>query len=155
MYFHVTGPWAKRSYEQNKREKKALVNQGKAHGIMVYHEGKPVGWCQFGPREELPRVEKVMKGYEPTSKGDFWRITCFFVDRTYRRRGVARTAVQAALKAMKSRGVKIVEAYPVQTKSRRYSPSWLFSGTLELFEKVGFKKVADLGTSRVVVQKRL
>ena len=33
--------------------------QGKAHGVIVYHGGKLVGWCQFGPSEELPRIENV------------------------------------------------------------------------------------------------
>src|ERR687892_2518836 len=31
-----------------------LVERGLAHGILVYDSKEPVGWCQFGPQDELP-----------------------------------------------------------------------------------------------------
>ena len=34
--------------------KHKLLERGLTHGILVYCEGKPVGWCQFGRRGELP-----------------------------------------------------------------------------------------------------
>ena len=34
-----------------------LVQEGRAHGIVVYARGEPVGWCQYGPAYELPIVE--------------------------------------------------------------------------------------------------
>src|SRR5262245_16364098 len=42
---------------RNRRQKKELVEQGLAHGILVYAKGEPVGWCQYGPREELSRID--------------------------------------------------------------------------------------------------
>ena len=39
---------------QNQLEKRALVRSGRAHGVLVYTGDEPVGWCQFGPVEELP-----------------------------------------------------------------------------------------------------
>lgn len=39
---------------RNLAEKKRLVQQGRAHGILVYADGEPVGWCQYGPVDELP-----------------------------------------------------------------------------------------------------
>src|ERR1700752_2118017 len=38
----------------NRRQNRALVEQGGAHAILVYSKGEPVGWCQYGQREELP-----------------------------------------------------------------------------------------------------
>ena len=46
---------------RNRKQKKELVERGFAHGIIVYAKGEPVGWCQFGLREELPRIDNVRK----------------------------------------------------------------------------------------------
>ena len=154
LFFHLTGPWAKRTGAQNKRDKKALVKTGKAHGILVYHEGEPVGWCQFGPQGELPRID-AMENYAPIDKKSFWRITCFFIDRDHRHRGVAKEALRSALTAMKSRGVRLVEAYPVDTGNKRYPSPVLYKGSLRLFEGFGFKKVAKLEKNRYIVRKKL
>src|SRR5207253_6206471 len=43
---------------RNHRQKAELVENGCAHGILVYAKGEPIGWCQYGPREELPRSEE-------------------------------------------------------------------------------------------------
>jgi hypothetical protein len=48
---------------RNRREKRDLVERGHAHGILVYANGEPVGWCQYGPREELPRIN--YRGFAP------------------------------------------------------------------------------------------
>ena len=49
---------------RNRRQKRALVEQGCAHGILVYANGEPVGWCQYGPREELPRIQRFRRTLE-------------------------------------------------------------------------------------------
>jgi hypothetical protein len=38
----------------NRRDKAKLVREGRSHAILVYDGQMPVGWCQYGPREELP-----------------------------------------------------------------------------------------------------
>src|SRR4030081_3121936 len=46
---------------RNRLEKRALVERRRSHGILVYADGEPVGWCQYGPQEELPRIENSRK----------------------------------------------------------------------------------------------
>jgi GNAT superfamily N-acetyltransferase len=153
MFYHTAEGWSKRTAAQNKRDKEGLVKLGKAHGILVYCGGDPVGWCQFGPKEEVPRVDRK-KGYSPGPE-DPWRITCFFVDREHRRMGVARKALNATLGSVQRKGAKSVEAYPVLVgKGKTYS-SFLWSGTSELFESAGFKLVRRLGKSSAVYGIRL
>ena len=101
---------------QNHEEKRGLVQSGRAHGILVYAGGAPVGWCQFGSEDELYGIASRRKGSEPNApKNDteLWRITCFVTDRKYRRRGVAGVALTAALAAIRKKGGGLVEAYPV------------------------------------------
>ena len=33
---------------RNHQDKKQLLDQGRTHGILVYADGEPVGWCQYG-----------------------------------------------------------------------------------------------------------
>ena len=78
------GPRASRS---GRPYKKRLVREGKAHAALVLDGDAAVGWCQFGSPAELPGIAHK-KDYEAGLPAlPDYRITCFFVDRAYRRRG--------------------------------------------------------------------
>jgi len=137
--------WAVR----NRREKRELVEKGCAHGILVYADEEPVGWCQYGPREELPRVDSSPRYLRLALENGgerMWRITCFVVDKRYRRRGVASAGLRAALEAIRRKGGGLVEAYPVSKTDQ--GSTYIYSGTVSMFEKAGFKTVAPLATGR-------
>ena len=142
---------------RNRRKKRELVEKRCAHGILVYAKGEPVGWCQFGRREELPRVDNTVK-YRRLALGDredkLWRITCFVVDKEYRRRGVAGFGLNAALEAIRNLGGGLVEAYPVSETDQ--GSNYMYCGTVSMFEKAGFKTIAPLGEGRTktVVMRR-
>jgi ribosomal protein S18 acetylase RimI-like enzyme len=142
---------------KNRRTKKELVEKGESHGVIVYSdEGEPVGWCQYGTREELPRTDHSRK-YQSLAvrdKGPLWRITCFVVDKNYRRQGVASSALKAVLESIKNQGGGLVEAFPV--KETDQGPGYMCTGRLSMFEKAGFKTVGPYGTGRtatVIVRK--
>ena len=142
---------------KNRRKKKQLVEKGCAHGILVYSNGEPVGWCQYGHREELPRTDHTVKYRKlalENDTGKLWRIPCFVVDEKYRRRGVARAALKAALEAIRNKGGGLVEAYPVSKTDQ--GANYIYSGTATMFEEAGFKTVAPLGEGRTttVVMRR-
>ena len=137
--------WAVR----NRREKRGLVEKGCAHGILVYADGEPAGWCQYGSREELPRVDSSprYRRLALENRGErMWRITCFVVDQKYRRRGVAGAGLRAALEAIRKKGGGLVEAYPVSKTDQ--GSNYIYSGTVRMFEKAGFKTIAPLATGR-------
>ena len=70
--------------------KERLVRAGNAHAALVFDCDTAVAWCQYGSPEELPRIHH-RKEYEATRTDELpdYRITCIFVDRDYRRNGVA------------------------------------------------------------------
>src|SRR5713226_4496307 len=43
---------------RNHQDKEQLVDQGRAHGILVYANGEPIGWCQYGLSDELPVIDR-------------------------------------------------------------------------------------------------
>ena len=142
---------------RNHRQKAGLVERGCAHGILVYSKEEPIGWCQYGPREELPRVDHTQKyrGLAPEDgKEKLWRITCFVVDKQHRQRGVASVALKAALEAIRKKGGGLVEAYPVSKTDQ--GSNYTYCGTVKMFEEVGFKTIAPLSTGRTatVVMRR-
>ncbi|MGH8892409.1 MAG: hypothetical protein ACRDWY_03745 [Actinomycetes bacterium] len=67
-----------------------------------------------------------------------YRLTCFFVDRQYRRKGVAAVALRGALGLIAQAGGGVVEAYPQDTPGKKVSASFLYNGTRSLFEQAGF-----------------
>jgi ribosomal protein S18 acetylase RimI-like enzyme len=133
--------------EKNRVKKRALVQKGCAHGILVYANAEPVGWCQYGPKNELPRVDhsRNYRAAARTDRGErLWRITSFVVDKNHRRRGVARIALRAALDSIRRKGGGLVEAYPVAQTDQ--GPNYLYSGTLKMFEGIGFRTVGSLSS---------
>src|ERR1700682_4167871 len=68
---------------RNHQDKKELVDRGRAHGILVYADGEPTGWCQYGPRNELPLLDPSFDHPGPAPADGTqrpWRVTCFVVD---------------------------------------------------------------------------
>jgi GNAT superfamily N-acetyltransferase len=140
MFFHKRGSFDSKAYDKNKDAKEALAREGRAHGTIVYCGDEPVGWCQFGPKEELARIDGK-RGYTPTIP-DPWRITCLFVAPGHRRSGVAKFAVQESVRYMKGLKAKVVEAYPVEGER---SATLLWMGTPGLYEREGFIRVGPFG----------
>jgi GNAT superfamily N-acetyltransferase len=86
-----------------------------------------------------------------TSDRMLWRITCFVVHKKYRGRGVARTALKAALAAIQKQGGGLVEAYPIKC----WGAYAEYRGTVSMFEKEGFQIVAPLGESNALMRRIL
>jgi GNAT superfamily N-acetyltransferase len=153
MAFHSEGVSSKKPPAQSRSEKECRVREGRAHAALVYDGPVCVGWCQFGPTDELPRI-KHKRAYlaESTALPD-WRITCFFVDRDYRRSGVAAAALEGALREIARLGGGTVESYPEDSEGRSVSSSFLHNGTVSMFERHGFERTRRLGKHHWVVTK--
>lgn len=142
---------------RNRPDKLALVERNKSHGILVYCGGEPVGWCQYGPRDELPRIDNSphCRGHSPEGNQNLWRITCFVVDKRYRRRGVGSAALRAALAAIKKKGGGIVEAFPVTRWDGASFGNVSTHGTVSMFARQGFMKIAPWGNRNVLMRRTL
>jgi len=125
--------------------KEARVRDGRAHAALVYDDDVCVGWCQYGPPSELPRIKFGRAYRAEAARPPDWRITCFFVDTKHRRAGVAAAALDAALQQIAALGGGRVESSPEDVTDRTTSSSFLYNGTLALFESRGFHRVRPLG----------
>jgi GNAT superfamily N-acetyltransferase len=138
---------------------KALFDNNTITGLLAYDGDIPAGWCSYGPRVDFPMIDK-MKAYGRDDLYDpdrLWCINCFFIDKSYRHKGLARKILKAAVRFMKKRNVSIIEAYPVPlTKDGHKLPaSFVWRGPLKLFEEEGFELVQRHSHSRPLMQMEL
>ncbi len=163
IYYHRARPVLRGASREereavNKKDKKNLVRQGRSHSLLVYDGRKLVGWCQYGSKEELPRIDAGRNYRKLTPLAvdkKLWRITCFYVDREYRKKGVAKTALRAALDSIRKQGGGIAEAYPVVSSKMAANPEWLWFGTPGMFRRERFRPVSPLGTSLFLMRKTI
>jgi ribosomal protein S18 acetylase RimI-like enzyme len=151
LEFHPEGNVVS-GYEERRAAKHRLVECGRAQAALVFDGDACVGWCQFGPTEELPNI-KSKKAYEadPGEPPD-WRITCLYSGKGHRRQGVADTALAGALALISELGGGTVESYPEDTAGRKVSGSFLHNATLATFERQGFQRVRKIAKHRWVVR---
>ena len=130
-----------------------MVAEGRAHAASVYDGTACAGWCQFGSTEELPYVKRRRAYAEGLTALPDWRITCFFIDRDHRHKGIAAIALEGALDEIARLGGGTVGSYPEDVDGRSVSSSFLHNGTTSMFERRGFKRVRRLGMHHRVVTK--
>ncbi|MDE2427403.1 MAG: GNAT family N-acetyltransferase [Burkholderiales bacterium] len=139
--------------QQNHADLKALSAQDVSPGLIGYLDGVPVGWLSLGPREDFAKLHKspVMKAVD---EQPVWSIICFVVPSPFRRQGVAKAMLAAAVDYARQRGVRLLEAYPVDLAMTPEAES-LWFGSKTMFDEAGFEEVARRKPGRPVVRLKL
>ena len=137
--------------ERNRRAMKAIVDSGRVPGILAYHEGRAVGWCSVAPREEFPRLERS-RLLRPVDGQRVWSVVCFFVAKEYRRRGVAKRLLKAAVEHVRAHGGSILEGYAVEPKAGKMPDLFAYHGPASLYKSVGFKEVTRRSEIRPIMR---
>ncbi|WP_060916100.1 GNAT family N-acetyltransferase [Microbacterium oleivorans] len=126
--------------------------------LIAYVDGEAAGWVKVAPRPDQPRLARtrsVQKSPEQMDDPDVWAITCFVVRKEHRSHGLASRLLDAAITHAQANGARVVEAYPVDTGVKRFSPNELYHGTLSSFLAAGFTETARPGAARPIVAKQL
>ena len=150
MWYHGKDSSEEDTPASRRKAKRCRVEAGHAHASLVYDGPVCVGWCQFGPPDELPRIhnERAYLAADPVLPD--WRITCFFVGKGYRGKGVATAALAGAIEQIRRLGGGRIEGYPEATEGRKASSAFLFNGALSTFTKLGFKASRQIGKHKWV-----
>ena len=120
-------------------------------GVFGYLDGRPVGWCAVAPRAEYPRMQSSPT-FGPVDDTPAWAVSCLFIHRTARRKGVGSALVEAATAMAESYGAAAVDAIPVAPGGKRSSAD-LYTGTPSMFESLGFVEVARRKPERPIVRR--
>jgi len=149
-WFHTLQSEKTHDADDNRDLKKRLVTEGRAHAALVMDGDRAVAWCQYGAPEELPNIYH-RKEYDATSeRPPDYRITCIFVDRSYRHRQLSEVALNGALDLIARSGGGVVEGYPHDNQGKRVSV--LYNGTRPLFERAGFSYDRPKGSRNCVMR---
>jgi GNAT superfamily N-acetyltransferase len=137
--------------EENRRAMKGIVNSGRVPGILAYYQGHAVGWCSVAPREEFPRLERsrLLKSVDGQR---VWSVVCFFVAKEYRRKGVAKRLLKAAVEYVKKQGGSILEGYAVEPKAGKMPDLFAYHGPASLYKSAGFKEVTRRSKIRPIMR---
>ena len=137
--------------EPNRRALRSLVGGGAVPGLLAYEGRHPVGWVAVEPRAAYPRLARA-RTLRPVDEEPVWSITCLFVAREQRRRGLTGALVDAAVEHAFRRGAPAVEAYPVVPRGAT-AAAFLYTGVLSTYLGRGFEVVARPSASRAVVRR--
>jgi GNAT superfamily N-acetyltransferase len=111
-------------------------------GMLAYVDGEVAGWCGFGPRLSLPRLERS-RTIPKIDDRDVWSILCFNIRVGYRRRGVAGALLDGVIDLARRSGAPGLEAYPIDPEGQRVDVSFGYVGLTPMFERRGFRRVVE------------
>ena len=149
MYWKLRGKaFSENAGDTARQMQKAIVDSKTIPGLLAYSEGYPIGWIAVEPRSAYPKLahSRILKLVD---EQEVWSITCFFVEKKHRRKGITVELLKAAVEHVKKRGGKIVEGYPVDA-SKDQADTFIYTGTASAFKKAGFVEVARNSPSRPI-----
>jgi hypothetical protein len=118
----------------------------------VFDSDEAVAWAEYGPPAELPNIHHRKEYEETLDKLPDYRITCIFVDKKYRRKGVTAIALRGAIDLIAQAGGGVVEGYPHDTTDGK-KVSVLYNATRSLYEEAGFEYLRPKGKRNCVMRR--
>ena len=154
IWFHPDCAERGQGYDGNRALKRKLVEQGEAHAALVFDGDRAVAWCEYGTPEELPNIHHRKQYDAERDLLPDYRLTCIFIDKEYRRRGLSEIALQGALDLIAAAGGGVVEGYPQDlSDGRRVGKSFLYNSTRALNERAGFDYQRAKGKNHTVMRR--
>jgi GNAT superfamily N-acetyltransferase len=112
MYWRIGSDYRNLGSKSNKRAFRKVVKQGPPPGLIAFEGSTAVGWCQVTPRDALLWLGRVWR-LRRVDGVPVWSISCLYVRKGYRRRGITSALIAAAVRFAKAAGALAVEAYPL------------------------------------------
>ena len=150
MYWRIGPAYHRRPRERNREALRARVEQGPPPGLLAFDGSRAVGWCQLTPRRELAWLGR-RREFVAVDEVPVWVMSCFYVRRGYRRRGVMSALIAEALRVAKRAGAPALEAYPVDTAQPGATRN-VFTGVASAFVQAGFTEVERRAAGRPILR---
>ncbi|HEX7846888.1 MAG TPA: GNAT family N-acetyltransferase [Chitinophagaceae bacterium] len=135
----------------NKKAIQQLTKKNKPIGVLAFLNEKAIGWCAIAPREEYKRLEtsRIMK---PIDDKPVWSVSCFFIQKEFRNKGLSSQLLKAAIAFAKKNGATIVEGYPQEARKGKMPDVFAWTGLSASFIKAGFKEVERRSETRPIMR---
>jgi GNAT superfamily N-acetyltransferase len=150
-------------FEANKGEvnREALRKQAESSepiGLLGYlpDDPKPAAWIACAPRPDYPVAARSPiakhRADDEFAAGDVWLVTCLFVRKEHRRRGVAMAMIDSVVAWAGNHGAKAVDAVPVEPRKGEIPDVFAWTGLPAMFAAAGFEEVARPRPTRSVMR---
>lgn len=136
----------------NRRAFRQLVESDTQPGVLAYECSQPVGWCSVAPRTEFGTLARS-RVLQPVDDRPVWSISCLFVARSHRRRGISVRLIDAAARFARKRGARVVEGYPVEPSQAKMPDVFAWTGVAAAYQKAGFHEVARRSKTRPIFRR--
>jgi GNAT superfamily N-acetyltransferase len=136
----------------NRRAFKKIVGSGAVPGILAYDRDKPVGWCAIQPKEAYASLARSRT--KTIDDRPAWAVTCFFVAKDYRGKGLSQALLEAAIAHARKQGVRLIEGYPIDTDRKAMDFS-SFMGTAQVFAACGFAEATRPSPNRPIMRREV
>lgn len=146
--------YEKKKGPANKRAFKKIVTSGAIPGLLAYDGHEPVAWCSVQPREAFPRLDRS-RILQPVDDRPVWSVTCLYIAKGYRKQGLSRRLLEAAVDQARERGARIIEGYPVDPKKGQTADVFVFTGIASAYRQAGFKEVARRSPTRPIMRRNV
>jgi GNAT superfamily N-acetyltransferase len=148
--------WEEGRGERNRSALKRLVESGDATGVLALSAGRAVGWCSAGPRADFSALE-TKRSLATDWDERTWSVTCFFVAKDWRARGLGERMLRAAAALARKRRATRIEGYPapLPRDGSDLPTAFAWTGLPQVFERAGFTALAETAGKRRVYVKRL
>lgn len=134
----------------NKAAFRKIVAKGPPPGLLAFDGDQAVGWCQLTPRSDLPTLSRS-RMLMAVDDMPVWSLSCFYVRKGWRGKGIMTALIAAAVEAAERQGVPALEAYPWDTKEKK-SSSTVYTGLAKSFRRAGFRVVARRAQHRPIMR---
>ena len=137
MYWRIGADYRREPRWRNKEALREIVDRGPPPGLLAFDGDVPVGWCQLTPRDALPWLDRAWR-LRRVDDLPVWSLSCFYVRKGYRKRGMTSALIAAALDAARGAKAPALEAYPLDAD---LTPSASGTGYASTFAHAGFEVV--------------
>jgi GNAT superfamily N-acetyltransferase len=135
----------------NRAAMKRIVDAGETPGLLAYLNGEPIAWCAIAPRISYPVLDRsrVLKRIDDQA---VWSISCLYVAKHLRRKGVSVELLKEAVQYVRMRGGSIVEGYPVEPKQDTMPDVFACTGIASAFIQAGFNEQLRRSETRPIMR---
>ncbi len=137
--------------ENNKKAMKKLAKSKESVGIIVYVNNEPAAWCSVAPREQFVKLENS-RVWKRIDEEPVWSVSCLFLAKQFRRKGLSTEVIKCAIELCRTKGIKIIEAYPVEPYADSIPAAFAWTGIPSAFVKAGFKEVERRSETKPIMR---
>ncbi len=144
---HEGCDWDKTTAKDNRNAVIKMIKNNEMSGYLAFDGNKPVGWLNANARNNYS-----VNSYKTIDKSEnIGSLICFLIAKDYRRQGIAKKLLNAAIDGFKQQGFEFAEGYPVKGVK---GDDKNYHGPMSLYLSAGFYQY-DENDVVIVMRKKL